>query len=48
VNDDASITAVAPAAEALDTVDVTVATLGGTSPRSAADRFTYTPPTGCD
>jgi hypothetical protein len=47
VNDDASITAVSPPGEAPDTVDVTVVTAGGTSARSAADRFTYTPATGC-
>lgn len=42
VNDDLSITAVSPAAEATDTVHVTVATVGGTSTTSAADEFTYT------
>jgi len=43
VNDDASITAYAPAGEQPQRVDVTVTSLGGTSARSAADRFTYTP-----
>jgi cysteine-rich repeat protein len=42
VNDDASITAVSPAIEAPDTVDVTVVTVGGMSARTAADVFTYT------
>jgi cysteine-rich repeat protein len=42
VNDDSSITALSPAAEAPDTVHVTVVTAGGTSPTSPADRFTYT------
>jgi cysteine-rich repeat protein len=42
VNDPSSITAVSPAAEATDTVDVTVVTVGGTSPTTAADQFTYT------
>ena len=41
VNDDASIAAVAPAAEAADSVAVTVITLGGTSAISPADRYTY-------
>jgi IPT/TIG domain-containing protein len=43
VNDDSSITAVSPAAEAPDTVDVVVVTIGGSSARSARDRFTYVP-----
>jgi len=42
VNDDSSITAVSPAGEATDTVHVTVETIGGTSARTAADKFTYT------
>lgn len=42
VNDDSSITAVSPAAEAADTVHVTVVTVGGMSATSAADEFTYT------
>jgi len=42
VNDDSSITALSPAAEAIDTVDVTVVTVGGMSATSAADEFTYT------
>ena len=42
VNDDSSITAVSPAAEAVDTVHVTVVTVGGMSATSAADEFTYT------
>jgi hypothetical protein len=41
VNDDTSITAVSPVAEAAGTVAVTVATIGGTSTSSSADRFTY-------
>ena len=45
VNDDSSITAVSPAAEAPDTVHVTVVTVGGMSATSAADKFTYTPAT---
>jgi cysteine-rich repeat protein len=42
VNDDSSITAVSPAAEAPDTVHVTVVTVGGMSAMSVADEFTYT------
>jgi cysteine-rich repeat protein len=42
VNDDSSITAVSPGAEAPDTVHVKVMTVGGTSATSAADVFTYT------
>ena len=41
VNDDSSITAVSPTAEAGDTVDVTVTTVGGTSATSPAGRFAY-------
>jgi hypothetical protein len=41
VNSDTSISAVAPPAEELNTVDVTVVTVGGTSASGAADRFTY-------
>jgi cysteine-rich repeat protein len=41
VNDESSITAVSPPGEDPDTVDITVVNLGGTSARSAADRFTY-------
>lgn len=44
VNDDTSITAVSPAAEAADTVHVRVASIGGTSASSAADKFTYVAP----
>ena len=47
VNDDSSITAVSPGIEAADTVDVTVVNLGGTSPTSAADQFTYTTTAVC-
>ena len=47
VNDDTSITAVSPGAEAPDTVHVTVTNLGGTSPTSAADRFMYTTTAVC-
>jgi large repetitive protein len=43
VDSDTSITAVAPVGEQPDNVDVTVASLGGTSARSAADQFTWTP-----
>ena len=43
VNDDSSITAVAPGSEAAETVHVKVTTLGGTTVTSPADRFTYTP-----
>jgi hypothetical protein len=42
VNDDSSITAMSPAAEAADRVHVTVVTVGGMSATSAADEFTYT------
>jgi hypothetical protein len=41
VNSENSITAVAPSGTPGVTVDVTVTTLGGTSPTSAADRFRY-------
>lgn len=41
VNDDTSITAVSPVAEAAETVDVTVTSVGGTSPTNSADRFAY-------
>ena len=41
VNDDTSITATAPAAEAADSVDITVASLGGTSAVNPGDRFDY-------
>jgi hypothetical protein len=44
VNDDSSITATAPPGEAIDTVDVTVVSIGGTSHITAADVFAYTPP----
>jgi cysteine-rich repeat protein len=50
VNDDGSLTAMSPAAEAPDAVRITVATIGGTSPRTAAAVFTYTasgPTTSC-
>ena len=42
VTDDSSITAVSPAVEAVDTVDVVVVTAGGTSSSATADRFMYT------
>lgn len=42
VNDDSSITALSPAAEAAESVHVKVTTLGGTTSTSPADRFTYT------
>ena len=42
VNDDTSITAYAPLGEAVDTVAVTVTTIGGTSAPTPADVFTYT------
>ena len=41
VNSDSSITAYAPGAASAGAVDVRVTTVGGTSARSAADRFTY-------
>jgi hypothetical protein len=41
VGSESSITAVAPKGTPGETVDVTVTTLGGTSPTSAADRFRY-------
>jgi hypothetical protein len=41
VNSPSSITAVSPSGIPGDTVDVTVTTLGGTSPTSAATRFRY-------
>jgi hypothetical protein len=44
VNDYSSITAVSPFGEAVDTVDVRVVSIGGTSPIVAADQFAYTPP----
>ena len=47
VNDDTSITAASPAAEATDTVNVTVTTPGGTSATGSADQFTYTAAAGC-
>src|SRR5262249_39601831 len=37
-------TAVSPFGEAVDTVDVTVVSIGGTSPITAADQFAYIPP----
>ena len=43
VDSDTSITAYAPAGESIGRVDVTVKSIGGTSARSTADRFTYTP-----
>jgi hypothetical protein len=43
VIDDTSITAYAPAIEAPDDVHVIVTTIGGVSPTSNADRYTYTP-----
>jgi hypothetical protein len=43
VNDDTSITEYAPAGESTGKVDVTVTTIGGTSARTAADRFAYAP-----
>jgi cysteine-rich repeat protein len=46
VNGPSSITAVSPAVEAPDTVDVTVVTVGGTSLTTAADQFTYGTSTG--
>jgi hypothetical protein len=41
VNNDASITAISPAAESADTVYVRVTTVGGRSATSASDRFSY-------
>ena len=43
VNGDSSITATAPAAEAPDTEDVTVTSIGGTSATGSGSIFTYTP-----
>jgi len=43
VNDDTSITALSPPGEDVDTVDITVVNLGGTSARTPADKFSYTP-----
>jgi len=45
VNDDTSISAVSPGVEGPDTVNVRVVSIGGTSPASAADVFTYVAPT---
>lgn len=42
INDDTSITVVSPVGEAIDTVDITVTSPGGTSPQSGADQFAYT------
>ena len=42
VNNDTSITAFAPAAEATGSLHVTVTSVGGRSARVAVDRFTYT------
>jgi hypothetical protein len=42
VNSDTSITAISPAAESADTVDVRVTSVGGRSASSASDRFAYT------
>src|SRR5262249_22416759 len=44
VDDDTSITAYSPAAEAPDVVHVRVASIGGTSATSSADQFTYVAP----
>jgi hypothetical protein len=44
VNDDSSITATSPFGEAVDTVVVTVVSIGGTSPVTPAARFAYVPP----
>jgi hypothetical protein len=41
VNGDTSLTAYAPAAEEAGAVDVRVTSIGGTSPRVTADRFSY-------
>ena len=43
VDGDTSITAYAPPGEQPERVDVTVTSIGGTSARSTADQFTYTP-----
>lgn len=47
INDDASITAISPAASTATTVDVVVFAAGGSSATGAADQFTYTDPTSC-
>ena len=44
VASDTTITATVPATDEAGAVDVTVTTVGGTSARSSADRFTYTTP----
>jgi hypothetical protein len=41
VNDDSSLSATAPAAEAAEAVHVRVVTIGGTSPATSSDQFTY-------
>jgi len=41
---DTSITVTAPAGETAEAVDLTITTTGGTSARSLADQFTYSPP----
>ena len=41
VNSDTSITATVPPGEAPDTTSVQVATIGGTSPSTKADVYTY-------
>lgn len=41
VNSDGQITVTAPAGSSAGVVDVTVTTIGGTSPTSSADQFTY-------
>ena len=46
VDDETSITAVSPPGEEIDTVRVRVVTIGGTTPASAADQFTYTAAAG--
>jgi large repetitive protein len=47
VVDDSTIDAIAPVGEAVDSVAVTVSSIGGTSPSTPADVYNYTPPVVC-
>jgi hypothetical protein len=44
VSGDTSLSVYIPAGESPDTVDITVTSIGGTSPRTSADRYTYLAP----
>ncbi len=44
VNSDTSMSIVAPIGEAVDTVSLSITTIGGTSPNTSADQFTYLAP----